>query len=123
MEVSCTADVKRRGGLFERERTPDGDRQCTLLEKRGYVPQRRTTLVAGSTDEDLDSGVGGIECDEGQHTAWAAREFNRKRDLAAAGRVEDGVDSLWCNGSDALEESVAVPDGFGTDRSQIYFPD
>src|SRR6476661_186057 len=112
LEVSCAAGVECCSGLRQRKGTPDGHRQCPFLEKGDDLPQRWTTLVASAADKDLDSGVGGIERHEGQHPAGATRELDRKWDLTSARCVEDGVDSLRRNSSDALAESLAIADRF-----------
>ena len=67
----------------------------------------------------MNSRVGGVERDECQNTVGATGEFNRERNLATAGRIEDGIDPAWRNGADTFEEAVAVGDGLGANRSQV----
>jgi hypothetical protein len=91
-------------------------RRCS---RRDDLAQRRTPIIFACADEDLNSRVGGVERDKCQNTGGATDEFNRERNLATAGRIEDGINPVWRNRADTFEEAVAVGNGLGANRSQV----
>src|SRR6478672_5495077 len=119
VEVPGTAGIECCCRLCQRKGPPDGDGEPPLLEKGDDLAQRRAPIILCCADEDLNSGVGGVERDECQNTVGATGEFNRERNLATAGRIKDGIDPVWRNGADTFEEAVAVGDGLGANRSQV----